>query len=203
MNRIVKLLVVIILTAPVFSIAQTDAESIKNDFSEYLQAITSKDYEKSMDYMVEDVFDIVPRDQMVSMMEATMNTKEIEFKFGDFNITAIQDPVVIDTKSYIILNYVSEMSMKFLNQEDEKPSEEDIKTQNMLIASALKQQFGKENVVLDETSGFFNINAIKKAVAVKKENETRWKFLVVEKAQPFLLKSILPASILEKALTDD
>ena len=50
---------------------------------------------------------------------------------------------------------------------------------------------------------FFDIIALKQAVAVKKETYKQWKFLVVEKGQPLLLKAILPNEILEKVLTED
>lgn len=204
MSEFRKQVWVLLLVLSFFGYSQNDETLIKSDFSAYLQAITDQEYEKSMDYMVEEVFDIVPREQMVTMMSSVMNTKEIDFKFGDFNIQSLQDEISIDEKSYVILDYVSDMSMKFNAPEgEEAPSEEDVKMQNMMILASFEVQFGKGNVTLNEETGFFDIKAIKKAVAIKKKDETSWKFIVVEKGQPFLLKQILPAEILEKVLTED
>ncbi|WP_299124029.1 hypothetical protein [uncultured Winogradskyella sp.] len=201
------LVVLLVLTYNVE--AQTDNKAIKTDFAVYLEAIKSKDFETSLDYLVEEVFDIIPRETMLVVMDQTFNTEGIEFTFGDFNIDTIQKPIKIDSTSYVILNYTSNMSIRFVSAEDEEAddeeeaTEEDEKMMRMMTQAALEQQFGKENVSYNRSTNFFDITAVKKAVAVKKDGNKQWKFLVVEKGKPFLLKAILPNSILEEVLTED
>ena len=183
--------------------AQVENDVIKKDFGAYLEAIMSKDFDASLDYLVEDVFDIVPREALVTVMEQTFNSEDIEFTFGEFTIDAIKEPIVIDSTSYVILNYTSNLSMRFVSPEDEEVTEEDKKMTRIITEAALEQQFGKENISYNESTEFFDIIALKQAVAVKKETYKQWKFLVVEKGQPLLLKAILPNEILEKVLTED
>ena len=183
--------------------AQVENEVIKKDFGAYLEAIMSKDFDASLDYLVEDVFDIVPREALVTVMEQTFNSEDIEFTFGEFTIDAIKEPIVIDSTSYVILNYTSNLYMRFVSPEDEEVTEEDKKMTRIITEAALEQQFGIENISYNESTEFFDIIALKQAVAVKKETYKQWKFLVVEKGQPLLLKAILPNEILEKVLTED
>lgn len=184
--------------------AQTDSDTVKEDFSAYLEAIKNKDFETSLSYVVDGVFEIVPKETMLMVMEQTFNTEGVEFTFGDFVIDKINEPIVIDGTSYVIMNYTNDMSNRFTSEnEDDETSEEDKKMTRLLTQSALEQQFGKGSVVYNETTDFYDIKAVKKAIAIGEENEGKWKFLVVEKGNPFILKSILPSSILEKVLTED
>ncbi|WP_400080556.1 hypothetical protein [Winogradskyella sp. R77965] len=196
------LVVLLVLTSNLE--AQTDDDAIKTDFAAYLEAIKSKDFETSFNYLVEEVFDIIPRETMLLAMDQTFNAEGVEFSFGDFNIDTIQKPRKVDSTAYVILNYTSNMSIRFVSTEDEEETtEEDEKMMRLMIETALEQQFGKENVNYNDTTDFFDIIAIKKAVAVKKDENEQWKFLVVEKGKPFLLKAILPNTILEEVLTED
>ncbi len=183
--------------------AQDNSESIKSDFANYLKAIKTQDFETSLDYLVEDVFEIIPKETMLTLMEQMFNVEGVEFTFGDFVINEIKEPIVVDSTSYVILNYENEMSIKYTQQQEEETSEEDKKLTQLMAQSLLEQQFGKGNVTYNESTEFFDIKAIKKAIAIYDEDEKTWKFLVVEKGNPFLLKSILPSSILEKVLTED
>ncbi|MBD10869.1 MAG: hypothetical protein CMO82_08120 [Winogradskyella sp.] len=182
--------------------AQDNSEAIKSDFANYLKAIKTQDFETSLDYLVEDVFEIIPKETMLTLMEQMFNVEGVEFTFGDFVINEIKEPIVVDSTSYVILNYENEMSIKYTQQQEET-SEEDKKLTQLMTQSLLEQQFGKGNVTYNESTEFFDIKAIKKAIAIYDEDEKTWKFLVVEKGNPFLLKSILPSSILEKVLTED
>ena len=207
MNKVLPLtirIICLIIFLMSFAVeAQVENEVIKKDFGAYLEAIMSKDFDASLDYLVEDVFDIVPREALVTVMEQTFNSEDIEFTFGEFTIDAIKEPIVIDSTSYVILNYTSNLSMRFVSPEDEEVTEEDKKMTRIITEAALEQQFGKENISYNESTEFFDIIALKQAVAVKKETYKQWKFLVVEKGQPLLLKAILPNEILEKVLTED
>ena len=64
--------------------AQDNSEAIKSDFANYLKAIKTQDFETSLDYLVEDVFEIIPKETMLTLMEQMFNVEGVEFTFGDF-----------------------------------------------------------------------------------------------------------------------
>ncbi|MFP4846576.1 hypothetical protein [Winogradskyella sp. PE311] len=203
-QKISRFIALVLILAGFSVSAQAYSKSIEADFTKYLEAIQNKDFDTSLDYLVEKVFDIVPRETMVEVMDRTFNAEGIEFYFGDFVIKEIGEPQVIDSTSYIILKYASDMSIKIESNESKKEvSEDEERMMRIMTSAALEQQFGKENVKYNDSTTFFDITALKEAVAVKINNKKQWKFLVVEKSNPFLLKAILPDPILEKVLTED
>lgn len=155
MNFKTNLLGLILLFTGLVATAQDYKKQIETQFSEYLNAIVTRDFEKSMDYIVDDFFTIIPREQMVSLMDKTFNNPEIEFEIKDQKILKVNDVEEIDSKFYALLSYSNKMNMKFKGEASEATDEKE--TRNNLIKSSLETSFGAENVKYDAECGVFEI----------------------------------------------
>lgn len=176
--------------------AQEYKENIKTDFSAYLGLIVNKEYEKSMNYILPEFFEIFPKSQIVKLMEQIFNDPSLELTLSDPKILSIGDLEEIEGKFYVSLSYSNKMRMKI---HGEKNEEEDAKTMRFSLTKAsLNQTFGDENVTFNETTEFFEIIAQKEAYAISNNGLTDWKFLVAEKNQQFILEKLLPKALFEK-----
>lgn len=191
------------------SYAQDYKVEIKKEFGDYLDLILVQDFEKSMDYVIEDVFEIVPKESMISLMETTFNTPGLELSLEKANIISVGDAEIVEEKYYAMLEYSNIMKMKFTEEENETEDEEtetqteeeiakEKKITNALIRVSLAKSFGDENVKFNEKTETYEIFAQKQAYAVSKNGKDNWKFIVVEKNQKAFLEMILPKAITDK-----
>ena len=134
--------------------AQNFTEEIKNDFNEYSKFISEKNIDKALDYTNPKMFEILPEEQMKSLLEAVYNMPNIEYKTGQASFVNFDELKKIDGVNYVKFFIKSPIEMKFNDIE----MSADKRAQ---MINNFEAKFGKGNVVFDEVSGFFKINADK------------------------------------------
>ncbi|MEM6379969.1 MAG: hypothetical protein AAF705_17370, partial [Bacteroidota bacterium] len=141
-------------------------------------------------------FEIVPKDQLIGLMETTFNNPSMEFEIKNPKILNIKDAQEIENKYYALLTYSNQMDMKVLGPQGETGDEKKnrIKTTQL----ALEQTFGSENVSYNVETDFFEIQSQKDAYGISKDGETNWNFLVIEKDQKLILEKLLPKELADK-----
>lgn len=177
--------------------AQIDKKAIEDSFKSYTQTLIDKDFAKSVSYLPEEIFQFVKKEQLIQIMEVTMNNPSIAYKIGGFDSITFQDIVQSNAKYYALMSYVSHINMKFL-PEDENETVAQSKTRNNTTKLALQNAFGTDNVQLDEETNWFYVKARKKCCASSVDGKTNWKFVVIEPKQRILLDKILPKEIRDK-----
>ncbi len=188
---------ILILIFPSLAGAQSYQEAIEKDFTVYVDHIIAKEFDQAMEYTYEKFFELVPRDKMVQMMEATFNSPEIEYELSRAQVTSVEEPVRIGPEYFALMKYLSIIRMKFLTGEGEETQEEFEQRMTMTRLS-LEELFGKENVSYEAETGFWKLYAEKTVCAVSKDGATDWHFVVMEKEQLPFLKNILPSQVLEQ-----
>ena len=165
-------------------------ENIKTAFVEYNNHIINKEFEKSMEYVLPEFFEIIPKHQMISLLKKTFNNPEMEFKVDKPKNIKIGNATKLSDKYYSLINYSSDIKIKFNN--GNKTSDEDEKLSQNLIKLSLEKTYGSENVKFNNKTGFFEIHTNKNAYGVSKNGLTDWKFIVIEKNQKQIIEKILP-----------
>jgi len=176
-------------------LAQDYKANIHKRFKEFSDLIVASEYTKSMDYIPDVFFKVVPKEQLVAAFEQILKNKQLEYKIIDFKVVDIEESKKIDSNYYVKLKYTSTMKMKFIPSEPETPDEE--KTRLNLTKDALVSTYGADNVKLDELTKFFTIIATKKSFAISQNGKTDWKFVNIETDQKGLLEKVLPKEIME------
>ena len=177
--------------------AQEDyKKNIEQEFNTYLAAIISGNYAESLEYTMDELFEIVPKDQMLAIMEETFNSPEFKFEFSDSKIISIENTKEIEGDQYALMTYSMQMKMIYPKNDDITAEEHVNGLKEM--KPFLDLSFGEENVKFIENQYAFNIFSEKNAYAVKKETYDSWKFLVIEKNQKPLLEILLPKELVDE-----
>ncbi|WP_316785534.1 hypothetical protein [Pedobacter frigiditerrae] len=190
------LLITLLLATSSVAMAQDYKKEIEKEFKEYLNALFSKDFEKSMNYLTPEVFKIIPKAQMIKIMEQTFNEPSIEFELKDAKIIEIQNSEKIENKFYSFLSYSNLMRIKFKSERNETTEEKKMK--NNLGKLSFEKTFGVQNVKYDDKTEFFEIYVEKPVYAISDNGKNDWKFIVVEKKQKSFLETLLPKKLIEK-----
>ena len=176
---------------------QVYKENIKTAFVEYNNHILNMEFEKSMEYMLPEFFEIIPKSQMVLLMKQTFNNPEMEFKMDKPKDIIIGNAKKINEKYYSLINYTYDIKMKFNNNDETEISDDEKKLTQNLIKLSLEKTFGSENVKFNNETEFYEIHSKKDAYGISKDGLTDWKFVVIEKKQKYILEKILPKELTE------
>jgi hypothetical protein len=149
-----------------------------------------------MNYVIPEFFEIIPKSQMIKLMEQTFNNPSMEFELKNPKILSINDAQKIEEKFYSLLSYSNQMNMKILNEGEE--TEDEKKMRIGLTQLSFEKNFGSENVKYNEETDFFEILVEKQVYTISKDGIKDWKFLVIEKKQKVLLEKLLPKELVDK-----
>jgi len=196
MNIKRTLLTILFLTICTIGIAQDYKENIKSEFTEYLNALVNKEIEKSFEYIAPEFFEIVPKSQMIKLMEQTFNNPTMEIEIKNPKILTINDSEIIENKYYSQLTYSNQMNFKMNSEEEETDDEKKMRIN--LTKLSFEQSFGAENVKYNEKTDFFEIYSEKDVFGISINGKTNWKFLVLDKDSKIILDKILPKVLAEK-----
>lgn len=201
MNKILSILAIVVMisscgTSKKAKTLLENQNTIKTDFYKYLDAISNKEFSKSMDYIVPEFFEIIPKEQMIKAMEQTFNDPEMEFDLKDPKILEIGNIKEVNNRFYSKLRYSNLMNMKIVSEEEEE-TEEEKKMQNSLMKLSFEQIFGSANVEYDSETNFFQIYSEKEVIAISDNGKTDWKFLVVDEEQNFILEKLVPEEVIK------
>ncbi|TMM29653.1 hypothetical protein FDT66_11100 [Polaribacter aestuariivivens] len=191
-----KIFTILLLIVTSTAISQDYKNELKKEFNDYLSAIVNMEFEKSMNYIVPEFFDIIPKSQMIKVMEMTFNNPDMEFEIKNPKIIKVNDKKQIESKYYSLLTYSNQLNLKIKGEEGETIDEKT--TRVKLVKLSLEKTFGSKNVVYNKQTGFFDIQSQKDVYAISENGENNWKFLVIEKKQKFILEKLLPKELIEK-----
>lgn len=190
--KVIAVIALLFLSITVY--AQDAKKNVETTFLAYMQTMRNKDFNKAMDYIPEQFFEIVKKDQMIKLFTTTFNNPDMEFKIGDAKISEIKDINKIENKFYTILRYTSQIAMRFKPTKTDETAEE-MKARNNLIKLSLQNTFGIDNVKLEEETNWFNIVAVKSACGISLDGKANWKFIEMENKQRLIIDKILPKAI--------
>ncbi|MBB6609866.1 hypothetical protein H7F15_02345 [Pontibacter sp. Tf4] len=193
-----KLLLVLLLFVSSFAFAQDNKKAVEARLTEYLNYMISKDFNKAMDYAPDELFEIVPRSQMVMAMEKVFSDPSMEFNITEPKILHAGDTEKIDDKHYMLLKYSNVLKMKFNNADVKTETEDEQKFRINLMKLSFEKMFGEGNVKYDEKTEFYDIYAEKDVYAVSKDGKTDWRFVVVDKDQKVMLGKLLPKQLIDR-----
>ncbi|MFT5833571.1 MAG: hypothetical protein ACI97N_001199 [Cognaticolwellia sp.] len=199
MNKLALIISLFILlgscTATKNKIIQVEeGNTIENDFNQYLESIVNKEFEKSMEYVYPEFFDILTKEQMIKEMEQVSDNEEMEVEFENPEILNIGKSFEVEEQFYSKLKYSNMMNIKIFGEEEE--IEEDKKARISSAKGLFEQIFGSQNVGYNSKTDFFEIYVEKEVIAKSKNGKSDWKFLVIEERQKLILEKFVPKKVL-------
>lgn len=199
-NLQMKVLLILLMLVSNLTFGQTDEtfkENLNKDFIEYNDLILNQEFEKSMDYMLPEFFEIIPKNQMILLMQQIYNNPDLEFQADKPKDIVYGELNKIEERYYSEITYSYDIKMKFKNLEESEDEEQNDLNKNLLKLT-LEKTFGSGNVIFNQETEFYEIHSIKNAFGVSQNGMTDWKFVVIEPKQKFILEKILPKELTEK-----
>ena len=177
-------LCLVILFAFSASNAQTYKDTVKTQFLDYTALLIKHDFVKSTEYLHPEFFKLIPKEQMIALMEQTFNNPEVKVSLEQpFNIV-LEENKVINKSNYVKFRYDNYMQMQFPGQ----PA----KDSNVL--KALGEQFGEKNVTYDDKKNYYRIFTNHLVVASSADRKN-WTFVVIEEASRELIETFIPKEL--------
>jgi hypothetical protein len=192
-----KIIGLIIFTLSLSIFSQNGKTNLKKTFETYIELSINQDFEQSLEYVVEDFFELFPKSQMILLMKQMYNNPSVEFKLENPNILDISNIEKIKDKFYSILTYSNLMKMKIKPQKEDE-TEDEKKMRLNLIKASLYKKFGTDKVNYNNSTEYFEIKVIKKVCSVSKDGISNWKFVTIDNDKKYLLKKFIPEQIFER-----
>ena len=178
------------------SIAQNASSEIEKTFTQMNQALVDKDFEGMMEYMAEELFEAVPKQQMIDVLGMMMNNPQLEFVLTVPEVLSVGAVEEVEGKHYAIVESKGQQKMRFFDESGNPMKMGD----SPMVAQTyeqMKAQAGEENIQYDEESGFFIITSNQKSIAISEDGSSNWKFLQTDANMKAIVANIVPAKILE------
>ncbi len=176
--------------------SQTYKTQIDQEFNQYLDLVMHKKFDKSMDYLIPEFFELFPKDKIVASMEQVFNNPAVEFEIKNNTIEKIEDLQKIKNKFYALMTYSNQMNMRL--KSDKVETNDDKKMRIEMIKLTLKNKFGSKNVNYNATTDFFEVHVTKQAIAISTDGISQWKFLVFEENQRAILEQLVPKELIKR-----
>lgn len=174
--------------------------SLTQDLTLYRQLTEQSKVADLMAYMPPKMFDVVPRDSLVKLMEGAMDNELMKIEMKGMNIGQIPKIKRADTCHWVLVPYDAEMDMQL---KDTTASFAGI------FIGMMKVQFGRENVT-ETRKGLYRVAMKdKKLIAYRTVSDKHWYFIEDKRnekgaegrRQRGIMEMVLPEAVL-KALGD-
>lgn len=186
-----RILILAFIFCAFLSQAQSNHESLKENWDNYNNLLVDLKMEEAMDMVHPGIFDIISKESMISMFEGLLDDEDLEMKFLGHEIRSIEEEIMHDKKTYYKFVYKQIMGMRF------NESEDSVFASQELIMMGLQKQYGDKNVEFDEETKFYTITAQKNGIAMYAQDSKDWKFLTLEDGQKLLLEKFLPEVVIK------
>ena len=190
MKKIVLSLILFFLTNVIVG---QDLKSLEDETTKMYNSTSKMNFEEILDFSYPKLFDIVSREQMKQMLEATFSNEQFDISFlpiaPNFDYAPIKK---IDNKSLCIIKYNIGMSMHF-----NEPIEDE--TVEIMINTLKAQGESYSDVKFNKEKNTFIIKGISTMIAIADDiTENKWKFITYDKNKRQIAEMLLSDSILNK-----
>lgn len=111
-----KRILILLLLVSNFTFGQSEKdykENLNSDFIEYNELILKQEFDKALDFMLPEFFEIIPKSQMILLMKQVYNNPDLEFEAEKPKDIEYGEPKKIEAKYYSEITYSYDIKMKF------------------------------------------------------------------------------------------
>lgn len=175
------------------AIAQDYKKTVQQQFMHYTNLLIKKDFRAAAEFIIDDLYTLVPKEQMITAMEAVFNMPDFDYQVDSAKVLRVDNALLIDSVHFVKLQYSNILRMRFGSDSLQADS---VMAESELLTLTLQSKFGEPNVTYNKTTGYYHILSIKDVIG-KSKNLKQWKFIVMEDDKMPFLKKIVPKELLE------
>lgn len=187
-----KSFLLLFLMVSVFAFSQAKANpedaAIKKSLVYFVNSIKDKKIEQGVSCIYPKFFTVVPRDQMIQLLNMTYNNPFMKIDMSEVKVGNNGKPQQIGGEYFSIVPYSMKLKCNVGSMNDEMKKK---------INGLLVSKYGKNNVKYSAGEGSFLINAGMRACAVSRDRKS-WKFVILEKEYKSQLVKVLPKQIMDE-----
>ena len=180
-------------------LAQKDT-TLEHRLAEFMQVNEKMELNKVLDYTYAKLYTIVPREQMLEVLQNIFNNEEMSIRLDSLRIDSIYPVFKLENGSYAKVIYSFNMFMAYKYSTEDSTSTEEKTEKNDFMVSALGAQYGKDNVSIDPTTGSLKIQITSPMVAAKDQYAKQWSFVNLKEKDP-LTDRLFSKEVLKKLAT--
>lgn len=192
-------LLICLLLVQFILLGQKDS-ALERRLAEFMQVNDVMDLNKVLDYTYPKLYTIVPRDQMLEVLQNTFENENMSIQLDSLHINTIYPVFNLENGSYAKVIYSMNMLMAFKNNKEDSLTPEKKKDRDDFLLSSLSEQYGAGNVSIDPVSGYLKIKMVSPMVAVKDEYAKQWSFVNFKENDP-VTNRLFSKEILKKMAT--
>src|SRR6188508_1330561 len=84
---------------------QSDKDEVKNTFHDYFKTVMQQENEKTLGYIYPKLFDVIPKDKMLDIMNKTKADTSTHVTLAQPTITRISEITKVDATEYVLIQY--------------------------------------------------------------------------------------------------
>lgn len=180
---------------------QTDSIDIKTTLEEYFKTVEDRNYSETVEYLYPALFEHFPKEMMIQGMEQSTKDTVVSVSVANAKLISVSESIVVDSIRYALIEFSFDMSMQFLETEEEQAMEEGDEELDLSVASftydILKGLYGEENTKLDRENERIDIFIVDGMYAIFNPEYGSWKFLKKEENMNHIIEQILPKKVLK------
>lgn len=176
----------------------TNAASPEERLSAFMKLNDDMNLEGVMEYIYPKLFTIVPRNELLKSMKESFSSEEVKVELDSMKVDKIYPVFEIDKGSYAKVTYSMVMLMD-LNPSKDSAAVKD-EEQNEMIRATMAEQYGQDNVSVNEATGIIRIRTSSPMVAVKDELAKDWCFVNLKPEDP-MMEKLFSKEVLDKLAT--
>lgn len=171
-----------------------DEVAIRKTFDAYFKVLQTKDNDATLDYMYPKMFELVPRQSLVEMMDAMYADTTRVMGYASPKLYTVSEVLKEGSGKYALISYSFNLLMEIKPGEDTTGLAE----QNARILGLLRGQYGEKRVALEESKNLFTITPLSTMFAISEPGFTGWKFMENKKGGEAFLEKLLPKKVIKK-----
>lgn len=182
---------------------QSDKDEVKSTFHDYFNTVMQQENEKTLGYIYPKLFDIIPKEKMLDIMNKTKADTSTRVALAEPAITSISETTKIEETAYVVIQYTFKMTMTFPkapepDEEEEVDSEPEENSDPIdFTFEMLKEKYGEKNVKIDRENSTLEAKASNEMFGIHDPAYSGWKFLEKKDSMKPILEKLLPKKVLK------
>ena len=165
-----------------------DQKAIKKVIAKVIELNEAGKYKESLDYTYPGLFELVSRELLEEELDKILGDNgELTIAMKNFDMGDVGEVISTSSADVAITPYSFTLMMTFKEEMDA--------TTLGFVAEALKNQFGADNVDIDEETGTLIIDNQSRMLAIKENGTNDWTLLELKQEQIEMYELILPEDI--------
>jgi hypothetical protein len=171
MKKLIILWIFLLAGIP-FGFSQEIDKKLTERIDSVLRFTQQSDFERTLDFTYPKLFSIVPRPQMLKILQESLDNEEVSITIDSVKLIKIHPPFTIGNGTYARITHGMILVMKFKEEIDTTDKES-----LDMMTTMMEEGYGKGNVHFDKRANTIRISAPSTLVAIKNEFSPEWTFV--------------------------